>query len=298
MHQKTTLLSGILLLCLFLFSSTAMASVNVSPAANMNYTGIYPDKTVHLKKGVWKGKPYMPGAAVRPRVGLIKDFSFSGDLNHDGQPEQVVFLWESSGGSGTRVYMAVNTYHNGHWVNLVTTLVGDRVQLQMGRVNNGIIELDVIQAGENDAACCPTHRVVRRWSLKGNQLAEHEPLLLGQISVKDLQGPKWQLLKLNWQEKVPADVSIVIQFDDHKVSGQSACNRFTTTIKEGKQAGEISFGPIATTRKFCDPHIMELEERFLNALKHVTSFGFINGQLTLEWQDDAAVSTLFFKSVQ
>lgn len=296
MHHKTTLLSGILLICLLL-SGSAMASDITSSAANMTYTGIYPDKTLHLKNGAWQGKPYMPGAAVRPRVGLIKDFSFRGDLNHDGQPEQIVFLWESSGGSGTRVYMAVNTYHNGHWINLATTLVGDRVQLQMGRVNRGKIELDVIQAGENDAACCPTHRVVRSWSLKDNQLMEHDPLLLGQISVKDLQGPKWQLLKLNWQEKIPADMNIFIQFDDHKVSGQSACNRFTTTIKEGKLAGEISFGPIAATRKFCDPHIMELEDRFLNALKHVRGFGFINGQLTLEWQDDSAVSTLFFKAV-
>ena len=296
MHHKTTLLSGILLICLLL-SGSAMASDITSSAANMTYTGIYPDKTLHLKNGAWQGKPYMSGAAVRPRVGLIKDFSFRGDLNHDGQPEQIVFLWESSGGSGTRVYMAVNTYHNGHWINLATTLVGDRVQLQMGRVNRGKIELDVIQAGENDAACCPTHRVVRSWSLKDNQLVEQEPLLLGQISVKDLQGPKWQLLKLNWQEKVPADMDIIIQFDDHKVSGQSACNRFTTIVKEGKQAAEISFGPIAATRKFCDPDIMELEERFLNALKNVRGFAFINGQLTLEWQDDSAVSTLFFKAV-
>ncbi len=298
-HNKSNIILLNVLLFLFLPFAIVLASPALSPipAANMTYKGIYADQPVHLKKGVWQGKAFVSGAASRPRVGLIKNFSFSGDLDHDGQAEQMVFLWASSGGSGTQIYMAVNSYHNGHWTNIATALVGDRVQLQMGRVNQAKIELDVIQAGKGDQACCPTHHVLRSWVLKGSQLQEQTPLLLGQISINDLQGPKWQLVKLNWQEKIPAGEHISMQFNHNKVSGSSACNRFTSTVAEGKTAGQIRFGPIASSRMFCEPETMELETRFLKALKNVKSFGFINGYLTLEWQDGSAVSTMFFKPV-
>ncbi len=287
-------------LLLLMLSAHAAQSTEtfISQAGNLTYQGIDDNQQIHLKKGVWQGKPFQSNSASRPRVGLIRDFSFSGDLNHDGQVEHIVFLWESSGGSGTQIYMAVIAGHNGQWTNIATQHIGDRIQLQMGRVQQANIELDVIQAGRNDPACCPTQHVLRRWKLAAGQLVEQPPLELGPLSLKDIQGINWQLIKLNWQEKVPANSNISIHFKQHKASGNSGCNRYTTTVTEGKTPGDISFAPVAGTRMFCEPEQMELEMRFLKALENVKSFGFVNGYLTLEWQDDGAVSTLFFRPVK
>ncbi len=294
---KTTILLSVLLFMLSSYASESKQSF-ISQAGNLTYQGIYDQQLVHLKKGLWQGKPFQPGSASRPRVGLIKDFSFSGDLNQDGQPEQIVFLWESSGGSGTGVYMAVLIRHNGQWTNIATQFLGDRVQLQMGRVQQGKIELDIIQAGDKDPACCPTQHVLRSWSLKGTKLQEAPILDLGEISIKDLQGINWRLVKLNWQEQVPDSSTVTLQFKANKVSGFSACNRFTASVSDGKIPGNIKFGPITGTRKYCEQEVMELETRFLKALVNTRSFSFVNGHLTLEWQDDGAVSTLFFRPVK
>lgn len=298
------------LLCLFcssiLFSSSALAILvpdsaqtpDIQDAATMSYYGLYKDQLVKLTQGQWTGLPFVKGGSSRPTAGLIKNFSFTGDINADGIAERVVFLWESSGGSGTRIFMAVIGKRNGRQVNLATQLVGDRVQLRMGRVYQGNIELDVVQAGESDAACCPTSKVFRSWSLindnNNTRLIENTPIALGTISLADLRGVEWTLLKMNWQKSLPAGINITLNFDSDKVSGQSGCNRYFATAKAGKQPAELTISQAGTTRRACDAEIMKLESRYLNALAGVTDYHFVNGQLALTWKSGDANSTMLF----
>ena len=116
---------------------------------------------VVLACGAWEGEPYVEGGASRPRVGLIEDLWLLGDVNGDGKPEAVTALWHSSGGSGTRNYVAVLERRAAGSVNTATALLGDRVRIDGGAIENGIIRLDLVEHGPDEPACCPTHAVSR-----------------------------------------------------------------------------------------------------------------------------------------
>jgi hypothetical protein len=128
--------------------------------ANAVYKGIE-DHPVQLEDGTWEGEPYVEGGAARPRVGLIDELWLLGDLNGDGKPEAVVGLWHSTGGSGTRNYAAVLERRAAGSVNTATVLLGDRVRIDGGAIENGMIRLDLVEHGPDEPACCPTHAVSR-----------------------------------------------------------------------------------------------------------------------------------------
>ena len=266
----------------------------IKDAANMLYHGIYEDKEISLKDGKWTGVAFVKGGASKPSVGLINNFSFSGDIDGNGTEERVVFLWEHSGGSGTRVYMAVLAYREAKPVNLATHIIGDRVQLLMGRVSQGKIELDVIQSENGDAACCPASKVLRTWSLNNNQLIENRPQSLGRLSLADLQGVEWTLTQMNWRESLAENTKITLTIEGDKVSGRSGCNRYFSTIKAGEMPNDIVIGQVAGTRMACPGDAMTIESRFLKALSNVSKYSFVNGHLALTWKDDDATSTMLF----
>jgi len=269
-------------------------------AANMLYHGIYDNKEITLKDGKWSGKPYVQGTASRPTAGLIKNFTFAGDIDDNGAQERVVFLWESSGGSGTRLYMALLGFHNDKFVNLDTHFIGDRVKLIMGNINQGKIELYVVQADKGDAACCPTHKILRTWSLINSynsmQLIENKPQSLGRISLTDLEGIEWTLTQMKRHENIAVKTKITMTFKNNKISGISGCNRYFAAVKEEKMPKDISIGQIGMTRMACPSDIMKLESRFVNALSNVIKFSFINGQLALTWKDEDAINTMLFSA--
>lgn len=277
-------------------TATSIESPTIKDAGNMLYHGVYEQQEISLKGGKWSGKSFVKGDASRPTVGLIKNFTFTGDIDGNGTEERVVFLWESSGGSGTQVYMAVLGSNNGKPVNLATHLIGDRVQLQMGRVSQGKIELDVVQTGKDDAACCPTSKVFRTWTLKNKQLIENKPQFLGRISLADLEGVEWILTKMNWRETLPENTRITLTFNGDKVIGTSGCNRYFAGIKAGKMPNDIIISQPGGTMMACPGEIMKQESRFLKALSKVNSYSFVNGHLALTWKDDNTINTMLFSA--
>lgn len=172
---RTTNLSLIVFvtLCITQTGHAGASPPTVDELANATYSGIE-DIPVTLSDGQWQGAPYVEGGASRPRVGLVEDIYFTGDLNADGEPEAVVMLWESAGGTGSYTYIAVMSRQDGDIRNIATALVGDRVNIRSASIDAGEIVLEVLQAGENDPMCCPTMLATRRWSLKDMQLVETE----------------------------------------------------------------------------------------------------------------------------
>ena len=81
-------------------------------------------------------------------------------------------MWQNSGGTGTFVYIAVMSRVNGDVTNLATVPVGDRIQIRSGEIANGKIILHVLQAGKDDAMCCPSTLATRNWTLSDGQLTE------------------------------------------------------------------------------------------------------------------------------
>lgn len=85
-----------------------------------------------------------------------------------------------------------------------------------------------------------------------------------------LPGSAWQVTFMAGQAPLE-EHPITFQFDtEGNVSGNGSCNTFggTCTI-EGKT---IKFGPLRSTRRACEPDVMQQEHRFLAMLGSVTTW--------------------------
>ena len=250
-----------------------------------------------LKDGRWEGEPFVPGGASRPSAGLVEDFQLSGDLNGDGLSEQVVVLWGSAGASVTQNYLAVMGSIDGKLVNLGTVLIGDRVQLRAGRIKDGTIELDVIQTGPGDAACCPSQKATRSWSLDEKNLKEGQAVVNGKLSLTDLEGVEWVLTHIKRDEELPAKPEVTLRVDGEKIGGRGACNNYFAEVKDSADmAGDISVGPIGNTMMACPQEIMTLVQRYFKALKGTHKFSFLGGKLVLNWALGDQMDAMLFVS--
>ncbi len=260
--------------------------------ANATYAGVF-DELVTLVDGRWEGAPYVDGGASRPGAGLVEDFVLAGDLNGDGRDEAVVLLWESSGGSGTRSYLAVMARDDGAVVNQATVLIGDRVQIKTGFITDGLITLELIQAGLGDAACCPTQKALSGWQLKDGTLVRIAHEITGVLSLDDLRGPEWVLAAIGWNDPVSADPQIRIHFDGDRVDGTGGCNSYFGTVTS-ETPGQLAFSAMGTTMMACPEPAMELERRYLRTLAGGSSYSFVAGRLVIGCEtDDGPVSLIF-----
>jgi len=260
---------------------------------NASYQGIY-DTGVTLVGGEWEGEPFVPGGASRPRLELVRGFRLAGDLDGDGSEEAVALLSASSGGSGSYGYLAVVGRRGEGLVNLGTALVGDRVQIRGARITGRRIELDVVQTGPQDAACCPSQEATRAWALAADGLEEVASEITGTLSLTDLEGVEWVLTHFGWQEPAAPEPAITLVFKGERIAGSSGCNRYFAGVKTSKTPGELEIGPLGGTRMACPEEQMALESRYLNALERVVRFGFATDKLALRWSQDAATGTMLF----
>ena len=266
----------------------------MSELGSLSVTAIY-DEAITLAEGRWEGEPVEEGAASRPMVELEDDFYLRADLDGEWPAEAVIMLRETSGGSGVNSYLAVVARRDGDAVNLDTALIGDRVQLRAGRVVDERIELDLVQQGPNDAACCPGETVTRVWQMGEDGLQEGEPRNKGRLSLATIAGQEWLLKGMSREETVPAGLDVTLVFINDRISGHAGCNSYFGSVTAGDEPAEITLGQIGSTRMACLPaETQELENRYLQALSGVTGFGFLNGRLALTWQQDGVVSMLLF----
>jgi heat shock protein HslJ len=272
----------------------APAPPSASELANMSYTGIN-ENTVTLQDGRWEGKPFVEGGASRPVIGLVSDLQLTGDLDDDGVDEVVVFLRESSGGSGTFSHVAVAGKREGKSINLGTAPIGDRVQVRSGQIQDGVIKLDLVQQGAGDAACCPSQNTRRYWTLGTDGLHEGAAQITGTATFQDIMGKEWHLIRPDREEPGPDAPEVTLSFDGKRLTGNSGCNRYFAGVTEGGIPGDLTIGMIGGTRMACPGEVMELESRYLESLGNVIKYGFLNGQLALTWQQDGITKTLLFK---
>lgn len=260
---------------------------------NASFSGIY-DQPVQLVDGRYEGEPFVEGGASRPAAGLAPDFRLTGDLDGDGTEEAVVVLWESSGGSGTFNYVAVAGRRGGTAVNLGTAELGDRVQVRAGRVVDGTVELDVIQAGPEDAACCPSQTATRRFALGPDGLAEVSSEVTGSVSLATLEGVEWVLTTFDRSEAAPTEPEVTLVLSDGRIGGSSGCNRYFAGVVDGDLPGDFTVGQIGGTRMACPDEVMWLEDRYLAALHGATKFGFVTGRLVVTYRVDDAIHSMAF----
>lgn len=254
--------------------------------SNAIYTNIEEDGPVTLIDGHWEGKSFSEGGATFPQVGMAEDFYLTGDLNGDGIDEAAVLLWQSSGGTGIFNYLIAADSKNDEISILGTAELGDRIQVRSGRIENGMIMLDVVQHAEGEPSCCPTELATRNWSLQDDRLEEGKPLLTGTFSLATLADTGWLLTQLKQDTALVQGAEVTLLFGDGQVSGKSACNRYTASIEQKKGSGELKIGSAVSTRMACPDSLMDVEQQYLQALSQVVGFHFLAGKLILNWQQD------------
>lgn len=260
---------------------------------NATFTGVF-DGPVTLVDGVWEGAPYVDGGAARPRAGLVEHFTLSGDLDGDDLDETVVLLWESSGGSGTRIYLAAVERLGSGVVNLATALVGDRVQIEAASIADGAISLDLIQAGPGEAACCPTQKALVTWRLEDGALVRVATEITGNLSLEDLRGPDWVLAAIGSEGTVPDDPPIRIRFVEDRVDGSAGCNSYFGTVT-GETPGRLGFSAMGTTMMACSDPVMDLERQYLRTLAGGSTYRFSAGRLVIGCDTDEGQVPLIFE---
>lgn len=265
-------------------------------AGYAEYCGIY-DYPVRLFDGRYEGEAFVDGGASRPTVQLVDDLFEAGDLDGDETEEMVVLLVESSGGSGSFIYLAVVARRAGEIVNIGTCLVGDRVQVRSLDIEGDSIVMNVVEHGPGDAACCPSQRARRVWGLEDGELVEKSSEVTGTLSIVDLYGKEWLLVRSRWIGKLLQDPHITIVFEDGRVSGSSGCNRYFADITESSP-GYIAIGETGMTRMVCSEEIMLLERGYLEAIGGAVKYGFLAGRLALTCKVGDEMKIMLFKAVE
>ena len=265
-------------------------------AASASYIGTeYSPFT--LRNGRWQGQAAAGGASA-PNAGLAGNLFLLGDMDGDGQDEAVVLLYTSGGGSGTFDYLAALSRNAaGQVVNTGTVPLGDRVRIRDARLEAGTVTLNVVQAGPEDAACCPGQKFERQFAMRDGQFRETETIDQGRQTIEDLAGVEWRLDEFRPGGALPEDVEVTLIFGDGRIAGKSGCNRYTASIKTGDVPGSLSIdGPIAGTRMACQPPQDEVEARYLKALESTTRYSFLLGRLAVTWQTEDAMGNLIFSA--
>jgi len=249
----------------------------------LTYPGLLEDGTpVTLRDGRWLGPPSEPGLASRPSAALIPWLLARGDLDRDGREDVVVFLQTSFGGSGVFLHLAAVLDRPEGLVPLPAVLIGDRAEVEAIQVIDDRIVLDAVVAGPGDAACCPSQRVRRTYTVANGALLERSSERRGRFRIRSLAGTSWRLTRFDAATPVPDDAGIVLHFEGGRVSGSGGCNPFRAEVLSGERDA-VQIGPIASGRRSCPAPVMERERRFFEALGRATRIGFWFGRLEIQY---------------
>lgn len=255
---------------------------SLADISSATFTGIY-GEPVQLTRGRYEGFPPDTSGASHPILELVLDLHAEGDLDGDGSPEAAVLLKEDSGGSGTFIYLAAVGVREGTPVNLGTVMVGDRVQVRFLAIESGTIRLGLVAHASDDPMCCPTRVVVRSWALVEGELVETGARDEGELGLGLLADGRWVLDEIDGRAPGAGTEPVTLGFDGSQVSGSAGCNRYSGMVRAG-EPGELSLGPLMTTRKGCPDPVAGLERAYLEALESATGYAFRMGRLVVHWQ--------------
>ena len=252
---------------------------------------------ITLTGGVWEGEPFEAGSASRPRVHLVQDFRTTGDLTGNGQDDALVFFDVTTGGSGVFVHLAVMENRDGAAFNLATVYIGDRVQLIDAAIDHDQISMTLLQAGPQDAICCPGEigHLAWQWLAEEGLVALSVEGGAERLSPAILGDTRWMLTQWDAGEPAPAEPLITLRFSEGQFIGTGGCNQYFAAIEPGAQPGEFSLGPIGNTSMACGEDVNRLEQRFLSALAAAQRFDFRHTRLLLSYRSETGSGTLRFE---
>jgi heat shock protein HslJ len=264
----------------------AQSALTVSTLQNAEYRSEWTASgTAQLADGEYS-ETITPGAASKIVIKLHwhMAFGYTGDgTPSDGAPFAAVILLTNSGGSGTFYDLVAVVDREGKPVEVASTLLGDRVQIESLAVEKGEIVVQMVQQGPDDPMCCPTQRVVVRYALQGDQLVETS----SKVVLPDIVGITWE-----WEHFVGGDDSVVevnepsrytltLKADGtYQVKADCNLSGGAYTLKGSSLVLEL--GPMTLAE--CEPG--SLYDEFLAKLGDVRTYVLDEGKLVLNlWAD-------------
>lgn len=290
----------LLVLCLSACQQQAVQTPEPLPPSlaefrNATYYGLMTNHggAVPLRNGRWEAAAASGAEPVT--VHTVHDYHIFGDLDGDGQEEAIVLLAEERGGTGPFLYLAVVDRVDGEVRTTGQASLGDRTELRSLKVEHGRLRAGVVQAGENDPACCPGDVVDRNWDWVDGNLREAESALQGRLTPRLLDGTEWELRSFSGGapdsfeegEPLPAgSPSITLRFSGGGIMGSAGCNDYDAPVAAGDSSGKISIGKFTVGEQICSGNVAETESRFLESLAGAYRIGFLPGRLRLFYGDE------------
>ncbi len=104
-----------------------------------------------------------------------------------------------------------------------------------------------------------------------------------------LEGESWiltQMLTAGGQTEI-VQTGVSAEFDGSTISGNSGCNAYHASYEA--TGSEISFGPIAATKKICPEDEQSTEDRYLQLLAEIGSFEVSGRSMSMNDTDGTPV---------
>ena len=201
---------------------------------NLSYLGLFPDNQITLSDGV---AFYEDGGSGHPFVRLISNLIMTGYLNGDDALDAIVILEDNSSGSGNFVFLVPVLNVLNKPKPLQALMIGDRTPVKSLTIEVDRVIVELISQGKDDPACCPTILMKKIFNLVGDNLVEQNSTEIGKVSLRELEGSKWQLIDMkNYQEPLQNDSDITLNFSNGEINGFSGCNSFS-----GSLTGDATF---------------------------------------------------------
>jgi heat shock protein HslJ len=83
------------------------------------------------------------------------------------------------------------------------------------------------------------------------------------------------------------DVGVSAEFDGTTISGSAGCNSYHASYEAS--GGDISFGPIAATKKLCPEDEQSTEDRYLQLLAEIGSYEVSGRSMSMSNTDGTPV---------
>jgi heat shock protein HslJ len=213
----------------------------------------------------------------------LTDNLVAGELG-EGEQAAAVVLVTQPGGSGSFYDLAIVARIDGDPVNVATTFIGDRVQIDAITIDNGEVVLDMITHGPDDPMCCPSQHVIQKFSLQGSELI---PISTEFITIT---GIVWK-----WEEFQEMNDNLVVVDDpelytleflsDGQVNVKADCNvAGGSYFMDGSQ---LTIEITSTTMAMCPPD--SLTEEYLRLLNDAISYIFESDQLFIAIKFDTGI---------
>ncbi len=281
----------------FLFVLASCASKPTRPVTreligNTKYTpqasASVADGSVQLMNGRWDG-PSDTGFS-HPYVSMMPDFTVYGDIDGDGNNEAVVIVHESGGGSGIDRVVALFGRVGEEVHHLGSVVLGNRVQVRSVHIQPGQLTVEYVRQTEGEPLCCPTEVARTRWSYVKGAFSPISDEVLGKLRPELLKGTQWIL-------QPPTKPAITLTYADGRFMGETGCNQYSASVKDGAYGGAILVESARTTLRICDSAAGDSDINFLQRLQHATRMGFRPDLLWMSYDlgGEKEIGTLEFK---